>query len=294
LPAVTGAVLPAVTGAVLPAVTGAALPAVTGFGVPGLTGHGWAAVLLLAAAAAVVASRRWGDRTDRLSRLVPHGRPEGPPSGRRLAELARAVRALPERRHRRVAAAGGAAVGVCAGLLFGPVAGVVAATYAGCAGHAAVRALRDRERRRGLARAIEAVGMLAADLRAGVPVPIAVEASRVELGACADVADRVRAATAVADRTGAPLADVLDRLDADLRAGVRLRAAGAAQAAGARVSAWLLAVLPLAGVALGPAIGADTTRVLLHTPLGAACLGVAVGLQLGGLAWSARLARAAS
>lgn len=71
----------------------------------------------------------------------------------------------------------------------------------------------------------------------------------------------------------------------------RLRATAVAQAAGAKTSAWMLAVMPLAGVALGPAIGTDPLPVLLHTPIGAACLLAAVALQLGGLAWSARLSR---
>ena len=52
---------------------------------------------------------------------------------------------------------------------------------------------------------------------------------------------RVAAAVAVAESSGAPLADVLDRLDNHLRAVDRARATAAAQAAGARVSALLLA-----------------------------------------------------
>jgi tight adherence protein B len=49
--------------------------------------------------------------------------------------------------------------------------------------------------------------------------------------------------------------------------------------------------MPAAGVLLGPAVGADPAPVLLHTPLGAGCLLGAIALQLGGLAWSARLVR---
>jgi tight adherence protein B len=104
----------------------------------------------------------------------------------------------------------------------------------------------------------------------------------------------VAAALVVADRTGAPVAEVLDRLDADLRATARLRTAAVAQAAGSRASAWLLAVLPLAGLALGPTVGADSARIILHTPLGAGCVGAALVLQLAGLAWSFRLARGAA
>ena len=41
-------------------------------------------------------------------------------------------------------------------------------------------------------------------------------------------------------------------------------------------------------------MGADPLRILLHTPIGAACAGVAVLLQLVGLAWTNRLARVTS
>ena len=76
-----------------------------------------------------------------------------------------------------------------------------------------------------------------------------------------------------------------------LRSLDRTRAAAEAQAAGARVSALMLAALPVAGVGLGFAVGIDPFAVLLHTPLGAACLGGAVLLQVAGLAWAARLTR---
>ncbi|MFC7482252.1 type II secretion system F family protein [Luedemannella flava] len=133
------------------------------------------------------------------------------------------------------------------------------------------------------------VATLAAELRAGVPAEVAVRDCAAEL--TRDVAHRVAAAVTLAERTGAPLAAVLDRLDQQLRAALRLRSTVAAQAAGARASAWLLAVLPLAGVALGPVMGVSPGAVLLGTPLGAGCLLGAVALQLGGLAWAARLAR---
>jgi tight adherence protein B len=127
---------------------------------------------------------------------------------------------------------------------------------------------------------------MAADLRAGARRDV-----RGEWTAVPEVAQRVSAAVALADETGAPLADVLDRLEADLRAGARARTAALAQAAGAKASAVLLAVLPVAGLAIGFAIGADPLAVLLRTPLGAACLVGAVLLQLAGLGWSAWLVR---
>src|SRR5207302_5394000 len=124
--------------------------------------------------------------------------------------------------------------------------------------------------------AVEAVGGLAADLRAGLPAVTALAEARPALNAgdeptVARGAVLVDVAWQVAGRLGAPLADLLDRVDADLRAADRLGVEVAAQTAGARASGWLLAGLPAAGVGLGYAIGGDPLGVLLHTPVGAAC-----------------------
>ncbi len=93
----------------------------------------------------------------------------------------------------------------------------------------------------------------------------------------------------LADRTGAPLAELLERIEADARAADRGLAAAAAQAAGARATAWLLAALPIGGIGLGYAIGVDPVAVLLHTPVGGASAVGAVALQIGGLLWAERL-----
>ncbi len=111
-------------------------------------------------------------------------------------------------------------------------------------------------------------------------------------GADADLAaSRVAAAWEVAEVSGAPLAELLDRLDADLRSVARVRTAAHAHGAGVRTTAILLAALPIAGLALGFAIGADPLDVMLHTRPGAACAVSALVLQLTGLAWSNRLVR---
>jgi tight adherence protein B len=88
------------------------------------------------------------------------------------------------------------------------------------------------------------------------------------------------------------LAELVERIEADLRATDRGLAAAAAQAAGARATAWLLAALPLGGIALGYGIGVDPLRVLLHTPIGAGCVVVATTLQGVGLLWAERLGAA--
>jgi tight adherence protein B len=162
-----------------------------------------------------------------------------------------------------------------------------------------------RSRQRAYRLAADAVLGLAADLRAGAALEPAWRTAQEALGQArsavlpawrpsgrSDVAvveERILAATSLAHASGAALADVLDRLDAHLRAVDRARAVAGSQAAGARVSAGLLAALPVAGVGLGMLVGVDAWHVLLHTPLGALAVGAALILQFGGLAWAARL-----
>ncbi|MGR6316761.1 hypothetical protein Q2K19_09215 [Micromonospora soli] len=168
-------------------------------------------------------------------------------------------------------------------VLGGPVAAVGLAAYAALGARALrrrrARQLADRARRGEL----DQLCTLAADLRAGLPVTVAL----------IDGPDRVarlaRAAVRLADRTGAPLAELLERVEADARASDRGLAAADAQAAGARATAWLLAGLPLGGIGLGYAIGVDPVDVLLHTPVGGGSALAAVGLQIGGLLWAERL-----
>jgi tight adherence protein B len=108
------------------------------------------------------------------------------------------------------------------------------------------------------------------------------------------IRQRVRAAVRVAEVAGAPLADLLDRLDADLRARRLVALHSAAQAAGATATSALLAALPVAGIGLGYALGVDPGHQLLHTRLGAGCVLAALALQLAGLAWVGRIARGAT
>jgi tight adherence protein B len=191
------------------------------------------------------------------------------------------------------AAVAAATVGV---LLGGPMAGLVLGVYAGTAVEAAVRRRTRLAHARSRRFAVDAVAALAAELRAGLSVSAALAATAGSLegpavvgrGAVA-VARRVAESIDVAESSGAPMADVLDRLDVHLRAVDRAGAAAAAQAAGARASASLLAAMPVAGVGIGFVIGTDPLRVLLHTPLGAGCLAGAAILQLAGLAWASRL-----
>jgi tight adherence protein B len=181
-------------------------------------------------------------------------------------------------------------VGVAAGLAGGPVAGVVGGVYAGLAVIVLLRRHRDRIATEALSRALDAIAVLAADLRTGGVPDAALGVALPALEGAPRVLDRVGVAWQVAEVAGAPLADLLDRLETDLRGLERVRQMAAAQAAGAQATAWLLAALPVAGIGVGFGMGADPLRVLLGTPVGAACAGVALLLQVAGLTWSARLA----
>jgi tight adherence protein B len=97
----------------------------------------------------------------------------------------------------------------------------------------------------------------------------------------------------VAVDRGAGLAAGLDRLEAALRAERDQRADLRAQLAGARSTAVLLAGLPVLGLLLGTALGADPLHVVLHTGAGLGCLLVGGVLEGVGLWWALRIVRGA-
>ncbi|BCJ32713.1 hypothetical protein Athai_02160 [Actinocatenispora thailandica] len=239
-----------------------------------------------------------------------------PTAGGRLAR--RAFRAVT--RSSRTGAAVAALLGALSGAaMAGPVAALVCGTYSGFGAYLVFR--RRSARRAGRLRAgtLDAVTALADELQAGLapsralghvwpqlvgtgvarraapgPVvpgdPAAVLATDPER-ARADITARLAVAWQLAAVTGAPLADLLGRLQTELSERERLRRAAAAQTAGNRVTAALLALLPLAGIGLGYAIGADPLHLLWHTGIGAGCAVVALLLQFAGVAWTLRLTR---
>jgi Flp pilus assembly protein TadB len=147
--------------------------------------------------------------------------------------------------------------------------------------------IRRRERALAARHTVETLDMLAAaaaDLRAGAAPPLMALPVR-------EVERLARAARRLSDRSGAPLADMLERLESHHRALSRLDATAHAQAAGARLTALILIVLPPLALVLGHSIGADALGVLLRSRTGLVCTVLAVGLQLGGLAWTDRLSR---
>ncbi|MFI7069119.1 type II secretion system F family protein [Micromonospora sediminicola] len=285
-----------------------------------MTGGLWLVVVLLAGAAATVA---WPARTGRIRRRAILGLPPGlgpsPAGGRTPPVVDRAADArgrrpatdpygsgsdpgpdphgsgsgpgptpvrwpfgpaLPARHALPLAALLGGGTGM---LLGGPVAALVLAAYGTLAARAVLRRRTRRAADLAHRRDLDRLGAVAADLRAGLPVGGVLDDGE---GRTARLA---RAAVRLADRTGAPLAELLERVEADARATDRGLASAAAQAAGARATAWLLAALPLGGIGLGYAIGVDPVAVLLHTPVGGGSAVAAVVLQVGGLLWAERL-----
>lgn len=187
----------------------------------------------------------------------------------------------------------------------------------------AVTAVVLAERRRGAARSLraqradsldEAVAAMAVDLRSGgtaaaalasaartSPELFADAARAAEWGADPTPALRrsadlpgagpllgVASAWEVAARTGCSLADVLDRLRHSVHASQATGREVAETLAPARATARVLAVLPVAGVGVGAAIGVDVPALLLGTTWGQACLAGAVGLVALGL-WAVEL-----
>ncbi|MFJ3161834.1 type II secretion system F family protein [Streptomyces kanasensis] len=91
---------------------------------------------------------------------------------------------------------------------------------------------------------------------------------------------------------GAGLAAGLDRLEAALRDQREQRERLRAELSGAWATVVLLALLPVAALAMGAALGAQPVRVLLHTPAGWACLLTGGALEAVGLWWARRIVEA--
>jgi tight adherence protein B len=97
----------------------------------------------------------------------------------------------------------------------------------------------------------------------------------------------------VAERSGAPLADVLARYAVQLDAALDARAARDTALAGPKATVALLSWLPVAGILLGYLMGVNPLAVLFGTPAGTAALLLGAGLMAAGRLWSKRLVAAA-
>jgi tight adherence protein B len=194
---------------------------------------------------------------------------------------------------------------------------IVAATVAG-ASLFVLRQVRHARRRtasrRMRADTISALDLLAAELRAGILPGAAIEAladdapffrpAAVAAAHGGDVVVALRAASArpgadaladlagawhVAERAGAPLAHVLDRVASTARDDAEVDREIQAEAAPARATGRLMAVLPVLGLSLGAGMGSDPVHILTGTVLGASCLAGGVALACAGVAWVDRI-----
>lgn len=190
----------------------------------------------------------------------------------------------------------------------------------------AVAAPRRRRRRRGPATDVAAVAAELATLtRGGLPLPVAWSAVAQEVARADDEVARVlgrvaRAAAAgepvagllrtggtadaqllvlaatvrVHERTGAPVADLLDRAATGLRADADARLARRTALAAPVATARVLVALPPAGLLLGVVVGADPVEVLAGTGAGRVAALVGLVAAVAGWWWSRRLVRVAS
>ncbi|GAC1442950.1 MAG: hypothetical protein NVSMB55_15060 [Mycobacteriales bacterium] len=97
----------------------------------------------------------------------------------------------------------------------------------------------------------------------------------------------------VCSTTGSGLAAGVERLEEGLRAAEAQRRDVESELAGPRATAGVLAVLPVAGLLLAAALGGHPLRILLHTPIGLACLACGLLLDGAGALWTSRLVAAA-
>ncbi|WDF32888.1 type II secretion system F family protein [Arthrobacter agilis] len=97
----------------------------------------------------------------------------------------------------------------------------------------------------------------------------------------------------VAERSGVPLAAILERYATHLEAGLDSAAARETVLAGPRATVVLLAWLPVIGLVLGFALGVDPVQVLLGSPLGLLTLGTGAVLMVVARLWSRRLVQRA-
>ncbi|MEV8566100.1 type II secretion system F family protein [Streptomyces sp. NPDC051322] len=136
----------------------------------------------------------------------------------------------------------------------------------------------------------EAEAAVLAAARFGGDVPDALRRAAREPGAGGLVG--VAACWRVSVDGGAGLASGLDGLESALRAERDQRADLRAELAGARSTVLVLALLPVGGLLLGTALGADPLWTLLHTPAGLCCLLAGGVLETAGLFWAGQIVRA--
>jgi tight adherence protein B len=89
---------------------------------------------------------------------------------------------------------------------------------------------------------------------------------------------------------GASLSDAVERIAAGARASQEARTSLAAELAGPRATARVLALLPVIGIALGTLMGGSPLAWLVGTRQGWLCLVAGVTLTVAGMWWTSRIA----
>jgi Flp pilus assembly protein TadB len=102
------------------------------------------------------------------------------------------------------------------------------------------------------------------------------------------------AAWLVCESTGGGLAAPAARLAGALRDDAQVRREVAAQLAGPKATAVLLAMLPCFGLVMGAALGADPLHLFFGTAAGPALLATGLALELSGVLWTLLIARRAA
>lgn len=127
--------------------------------------------------------------------------------------------------------------------------------------------------------------------------PVADELRRRAAHLPGDAGDGLRSLASswqVVELTGAPVADVLQRVADGLRDAADLRDARTAAMAAPRATARVLSVLPLIGLGLGELMGASPLQVLTGTTAGRVSGLVGLVLAATGAVWTRSLLRAAA
>jgi len=223
-----------------------------------------------------------------------------------------------------------AAVGLL-GVVAGPAALLAAAAVIGTGAVLVRRAVADRRRRTALIDILAGLRMFARELRAcaepaiaarnagsaargdgvivlvaladltrsedrSVPVPAAdstgiAESFSAEAAPTEQVSARLRSGWLLTRRHGVAFTPLIDALTADLAEQIAADSARSGEVAGPRMSGFVMALLPLLGLALGAGMGADPVHVLLASTLGNILMLIGISLTCAGLLWSDRIVR---
>ncbi len=129
----------------------------------------------------------------------------------------------------------------------------------------------------------ERLAALVAELDLGVPLDVAIDGWARELGT--DDGDLVAGALDLHRRSGGDLPAVLDQVTATIRDRVGIAREVRSLTAQARLSAWILGMLPVGFFAFLLLTARDEIEGALGTPVGIICIVVGLGLEGGAFLW---------